>query len=127
MKAIIYLFTTCILLSTAACKKQFDKLSPEEKLTGKWKLTSSGGGFTGKYGNVDPSVNIILTFKSKSLFTASINNQVTESGTYEIIKTEYRNTIQFNSAAPYKIDIISVTQNTLSLGDNMSYTYKKVD
>ncbi len=126
MKALVYFFTACILLSTTACKKQFNDLSTEEKLTGKWKLTSSGGGFTGKYGDVDPSVNIILEFKSKNQYTTSLNNQITENGTYEIIKTENRTTIQFNSTETYKIDIISITQNTLDLGGNMSYQYKKV-
>jgi hypothetical protein len=99
----------------------------EKQLLGKWRYTSRGGGFAGKKETADPSAPTIIEFKPGFNFIKTTSGQVTEKGSYEIIKVRSiysgreENAVRFNEKAdrPQMAHIVVVKDDSLTLADNV--------
>jgi hypothetical protein len=127
MKPIIYFTSLLILFSLSSCKKNPEHLDLEQNLIGIWKYTGSGGGFTGKYEPADPAVEIILELKKDHTYISTRNDEVIQSGKFDITRVRSIYSAHDEDAIRFDVDkssevapyIIILNGNQLSLGHNV--------
>jgi hypothetical protein len=101
-----------------------------KSIVGEWQWINSVGGFTGhdtlKPG---PNTNVLLIFNPDQTYKRTLNEKITEHGSYEIINVESifdksnQQAIRFSDSTAHQPLIINLDEPNLTLSDNHVEAY----